>query len=170
MAHAAKIADTTPLKEKENCRKWLEDAEELSKKADEQGSDIDFLDDKYDTRLRQGWLKHAFIISFYQLYRFTKIDQSNVDQVKGFYAKAVKEAVQLGGDTDTNGCIVGGMIGALVGVQNIDDHMLRTTLSYDCAKNGRIRPEFLSVQRHALKNIDKLIKARPLKELVVVQE
>ena len=76
----------------------------------------------------------------------------------------------MGGDTDTNGCIVGGMIGALVGVSNIDEHMLRTLITYDCTKDGRTRPEFLSVQRHALKNISKLIKSRPLKELVLVQE
>lgn len=78
--------------------------------------------------------------------------------------------MQLGGDTDTNGCIVGGMIGALVGVGNIEEHMLRTLLTFDCTSEGRPRPEFLSVQRHALKNIDKLIKARPLKKLIIKQE
>lgn len=82
----------------------------------------------------------------------------------------MKESVQLGGDTDTNGCIVGGMIGALVGVNCIEEHMLRTLLTFDCVTQGRKRPEFLSAQRHALKNIAKLIKARPLKKLVIVQE
>ena len=73
----------------------------------------------------------------------------------------------MGGDTDTNACIVGGLVGALVGIHNIDTEMIRSLLSFDCVTQDSIRPEFLSVQRHALKNIAKLIKYRPLKKLVV---
>ncbi len=34
----------------------------------------------------------------------------------------------LGGDTDTNACIVGGMIGALVGVENLPELYLRNLI------------------------------------------
>ena len=45
----------------------------------------------------------------------------------------MRETIRLGGDTDTNGCIVGGMVGALVGIHNIPDHMINNLLKYDCA-------------------------------------
>jgi len=32
----------------------------------------------------------------------------------------LKEVISLAGDTDTNACIVGGMMGALVGFKKID--------------------------------------------------
>lgn len=35
------------------------------------------------------------------------------------YNHAIRETIALGGDTDTNAAIVGGMIGALVGKQGI---------------------------------------------------
>lgn len=37
----------------------------------------------------------------------------------------------LGGDTDTNGAIVGGLIGALVGIHNIPEHMIDKILNFD---------------------------------------
>jgi len=42
----------------------------------------------------------------------------------------------LGGDTDTNACIVGGIIGALVGFSNIPRYMIDKLLEFDCTKNG----------------------------------
>ena len=59
-----------------------------------------------------GWLKHAFILSFYFLKMYEKCP---ADKVAEFYAMAIRQTVELGGDTDTNACIVGGLIGALVG-------------------------------------------------------
>ena len=35
----------------------------------------------------------------------------------------MEEVVSLGGDTDTNACIVGGVTGALVQFENIPNHM-----------------------------------------------
>ena len=31
------------------------------------------------------------------------------------FERAIQETISLGGDTDTNACIVGGMMGALIG-------------------------------------------------------
>ena len=39
--------------------------------------------------------------------------------------------MSLGGDTDTNACIVGGMIGALVSETNIKS-LKKTLLKFDC--------------------------------------
>lgn len=43
---------------------------------------------------------------------------------KLYYQKAIYETLMLGGDTDTNACIVGGMIGACVGFHNLPDREL----------------------------------------------
>jgi ADP-ribosylglycohydrolase len=37
-----------------------------------------------------------------------------------------------GGDTDTNAAIVGGMIGALVGFNNIPQDMIKSIMEFDC--------------------------------------
>jgi ADP-ribosyl-[dinitrogen reductase] hydrolase len=50
-----------------------------------------------------GFLKHGFVLSFYAL-------------LKGLsYDDTVAFAIKLAGDTDTNACIAGGMMGALYG-------------------------------------------------------
>jgi ADP-ribosylglycohydrolase len=62
-----------------------------------------------------GHVKHAFILSFFHLLLFHKC-QNNTQLVQQFYQLAIKQTIELGGDTDTNAAIVGALIGALVGV------------------------------------------------------
>jgi ADP-ribosylglycohydrolase len=45
----------------------------------------------------------------------------------------LREVVSLGGDTDTNACIVGGMIGALVSEKNIQKNHKITLQKFDCS-------------------------------------
>ena len=40
-----------------------------------------------------------------------------------------------GGDTDTNACIAGGMVGALVGIKAIPINMVRKVIDYDCSNS-----------------------------------
>jgi hypothetical protein len=93
--------------------------------------------DKYITTRNIGFHGHAFILSFYYLLRYGE-DKFLSD--RDFYFNAVRETIRLGGDTDTNGCIVGGMIGALVGVHNIPSHMIEKLLKFDCTSQGIRRP------------------------------
>lgn len=58
----------------------------------------------------------------------------------------MREIIQQGGDTDTNACIVGGMLGAFLGNSNIPKEMATNVLSYNCTDNGIIRPEFLNTK------------------------
>lgn len=44
----------------------------------------------------------------------------------------MRSTIQEGGDTDTNAAIVGGMIGALVGLQNIPSNMIAKVMKFDC--------------------------------------
>ena len=41
------------------------------------------------------------------------------------------EILKKGGDTDTNACIVGGLIGAVIGEKNIPKNMLVKCLNYE---------------------------------------
>ena len=81
--------------------------------------------------------------------------------------------IKEGGDTDTNSCIVGGMIGALVGLNAIPEDMYQKVVNFDCSieeqdsKVFKKRPEFLSTKKHLLPNIEKLVKIRPSKDICV---
>ena len=54
------------------------------------------------------------------------------------------------------------MVGAIVGINNIPDHMTKTLLSFDCLapQTRNKRPEFLSVRRYAVAGIERLLELR----------
>ena len=85
-----------------------------------------------------GHLKHAFRAAFYHLRR------------RSTYEEALQDVLRRGGDTDTNACIVGGLLGALHGYGLIPDHLKKRVLTFDCTKpvglNHR-RPHTYSVGR-----------------------
>ena len=56
---------------------------------------------------------------------------------------ALQDTLSRGGDTDTNACIVGGMVGALNGVEAIPADMRATVLGRNVGSPGNARPEFL---------------------------
>jgi len=56
---------------------------------------------------KQGWLKHAWVLAFRALHRGLG------------WEDAVRQTLLLGGDTDTNACIVGGLVGARVGASGL---------------------------------------------------
>jgi len=48
---------------------------------------------------------------------------------------SIRLTIQEGGDTDTNACIVGGMLGALVGCKmGIPIDMIMKVVNFDCNK------------------------------------
>jgi len=59
------------------------------------------------------------------------------------YVQALRETLLGGGDTDTNACIVGGLIGANGGIEGIPVAMREALLGCDSRK-GRPRPDWLS--------------------------
>jgi ADP-ribosyl-[dinitrogen reductase] hydrolase len=58
------------------------------------------------------------------------------------YVEAIRSVLSGGGDTDTNACIVGGLVGAACGAESIPETMRRAVLGCD-TEQGRGRPEFL---------------------------
>jgi ADP-ribosylglycohydrolase len=57
---------------------------------------------------RMGWMKIAWT------YGFIFLKQRQID-----YYEIIKDVISRGGDTDTNACIVGGMIGSAIGFKRI---------------------------------------------------
>ena len=60
-----------------------------------------------------GEAKHGFILAMYCLMR------SNIKSDEEIYDWAMCQSVRLGGDSDTNCAIVGGIVGAYAGLDNI---------------------------------------------------
>ena len=58
------------------------------------------------------------------------------------YVTAIRETIAGGGDTDTNACIVGGLIGAACGAESIPEAMREKVLGCT-TETGRRRPEWL---------------------------
>jgi len=85
-----------------------------------------------DVTKGSGWVKHAFMYGMDYL-------RKNMD-----YVDALKDMLSKKGDTDTNCCIVGGLLGALHGVGKLPQDVIEKVMKFDPAKNKGIkRPEFL---------------------------
>ncbi len=78
-----------------------------------------------------GFVRIAFIHAFQSLI-------ANHD-----YQTAIRSVLSIGGDTDTNACIVGGLIGAATGAGNIPAVMCKAVINCDTSEGRRPRPDFL---------------------------
>jgi hypothetical protein len=78
-----------------------------------------------------GFVKIAFTLAFKHLAKAST------------YETAITETLRGGGDTDTNACIVGGLIGALHGVSSVPNVMTQALLVCD-TESGRPRPAVYS--------------------------
>ena len=94
-----------------------------------------------------GFVKIAFIHAFRHLYAGSD------------YVAALTETLCGGGDTDTNACIVGGLIGAAVGIDGIPGTQREAVLSSDHSR-GRNRPDFLH-PREVPTLVESLVAHRP---------
>lgn len=77
-----------------------------------------------------GFVRIGFTHAFRHLYNQTP------------FQEALSETLEGGGDTDTNACIVGGLLGALWGASSIPSFMKDPVLECDTTQ-GRPRPDFL---------------------------
>lgn len=79
-----------------------------------------------------GFVKIAFVHAFRHLLAGSD------------YVPALRETLAGGGDTDTNACIVGGLIGAAVGAEAIPEVMRTAVLNCDTKKGKQPRDAFFS--------------------------
>jgi ADP-ribosyl-[dinitrogen reductase] hydrolase len=90
-----------------------------------------------------GFVKHGFVHAFRHLHLGSP------------YADALRETLFGGGDTDTNACIVGGLVGVLHGDSGIPRSMTEAVMGCDTAK-GRPRPEWLQTRVQLPRLLDTL--------------
>ena len=97
----------------------------------------------------QGWLRDAennAHVAYYPHAGFVKYGFTHAFRhllLGTDYAEAIQETLTGGGDTDTNACIVGGLLGAAYGASAIPIKMQEAVLHCDTQKGAHPRPEFL---------------------------
>lgn len=95
-----------------------------------------------DARIQMGWLKIAFMYSFYHL---KHCDRNNPKA----FEDALFEILKLSGDTDTNAAIMGGLLGAHLGLSGIPDSYKEAILKFDCkTMDGNNVADFLLPKHH----------------------
>ncbi|HIK51352.1 MAG TPA: ADP-ribosylglycohydrolase family protein [Oscillatoriales cyanobacterium M59_W2019_021] len=112
-----------------------------------------------------GWLNDAetnTIIEYSPHEGFVKIAFTHAFRhllLGSDYETAIRETLAGGGDTDTNACIVGGLIGAACGVDAIPETMKRAVLNCDTKLGQNPRPEFLNAQQVPFL-VERLLRSR----------
>lgn len=86
-----------------------------------------------DAQIQMGFVRHGFTRAFFHLHQGSD------------FAVAISHTLAAGGDTDTNACIVGGLLGAYWGAGHLMqdpsiEKMLREVLACD-TRGGQLRPE-----------------------------
>lgn len=110
----------------------------------------EFMDDARSGSLppchpRAGYLGIGFTHAFHHLLQGSS------------YLEAMRSVLSGGGDTDTNACIVGGLIGAATGFHNLPGNMLQKVRECDVSK-GQARPEWLQT-RHFVGVIESMLES-----------
>ena len=83
---------------------------------------------KIDIRKMQGFMKWAICLSYYYLQMASEYELN--------YKDCIREIISLSGDTDTNACIAGAVVGALLGFNKIDPAMVKAVLQCDVSGEG----------------------------------
>jgi len=107
---------------------------------------------------QMGWAKIGFTHAFSHLVRGSG------------YVDALRETLALGGDTDTNAAIVGGLVGAVCGTEGLPTEYAEKVLRYTYAtKKGRRRPDFLN-QTEVMQQLEQLYALAPTTATMVIGE
>ena len=114
--HAQRALSFAPESDSVEVHEWLEDAANGTLP---------------DGQPSMGFVRIAFVHAFHHMLRSTP------------FVDALQNVVGYGGDTDTNACIVGALLGARIGSTGIPRNMIDAVLRCDTAK-GRPRPAWLS--------------------------
>ena len=96
---------------------------------------------------------HDGFIKIAWTYAFSAFINKEMDFFKG-----IKDVLKRGGDTDTNACISGGLIGASIGFNNLPKEIVVKLL--ECKHMTQKRPEYLHPKK-LVEFIPKLIKYAP---------
>jgi len=81
-----------------------------------------------EARRNEGHAKHAIVAAFSLLGMFASSSSSSSPS----FEECIEAVLQLGGDTDTNACICGYLLGAIHGARGIPSYMRDPVLAFDC--------------------------------------
>ena len=81
-----------------------------------------------DLEIQMGFYRHAFNLTIY--YLSVLDEQKKVMSLKDIYTNMMFDISDFGGDTDTNGAIVGMVMGPLIGMENFDKKYFDVFLSF----------------------------------------
>jgi len=121
----------------DSAKSWLESQAQVTQTSQGQAEVLGWLQDAENNvdiaySPQVGFVKIAFTHAFRHLL------------LGSDYVEAVRETLTGGGDTDTNACIVGGLIGAAGGATAIPEAMQQSVLNCDTRRGKHLRPQFLS--------------------------
>jgi len=86
-----------------------------------------------------GYYMHAMNLIFFILKFFRNF--GNDENPKEIYRNIINFICNKGGDTDTNCCIVGGVVGAVLGYKNIESKYVEDHLNFNpCIMSNVFRP------------------------------
>ena len=106
-----------------------------------------------------GWVRIAFTFAFYFL-----------KQKEYSFEKAIELMLREGGDTDTNAAIVGGLLGAAVGLSNIPSQWRASVLNFRAGAGGHKRPSFLIPgEIDVLGKVEQLVENAPTDETLAIK-
>ena len=115
-----------------------------------------------------GYAQHGFILALYCLMRSP--DKYNVE----IYDWAMYQVSKLGGDSDTNCAIVGGVVGAYASVENIDrgkiNKVLLCNVQNAVSRTASVRPNFVQPAKGCIDDMLKLMKIAPQESLEIATE
>ncbi|NER24661.1 MAG: ADP-ribosylglycohydrolase family protein [Symploca sp. SIO1C2] len=121
----------------DSAKSWLESQAQVTQTSPGQAEVLGWLQDAennvdiaYSPQI--GFVKIAFTHAFRHLL------------LGSDYVAAIRETLTGGGDTDTNACIVGGLIGAACGATAIPEAMQQSVLNCDTQRGKQLRPQFFS--------------------------
>ena len=84
-----------------------------------------------DFYTQMGLFYKALCLGIIFLFRLSKQQNSNFSNTSLSYLDFMKEAINLGGDTDTNACIIGGILGSYFGSSNLPDNLISILLKFN---------------------------------------
>ena len=99
-----------------------------------------------------GFARYAFTYAMHYLFKGTD------------YRTAIRETLLRGGDTDTNACIVGGLLGAFHGLDQLPKDMYRLLMRCKTHKGNQARPDLYTIKR-VKGNLDQLSAYSKLKAM-----
>ena len=101
---------------------------------------------------QMGFYKHAFNLIIYYLYVFD--DLKKTMYLKDIFNNIMFDISDFGGDTDTNGAIVGMIIGPLIGMENFDSNYFDPLLKFYSKKRIIYTSVFMYFYAVYLKKIE----------------